>query len=134
MTLSKSSLSQAKLRRFFLAIAFSMCMVVQVQAADECWPNSDNRKQVITSASLQEERNSAPVANTTIIEFSSGTPAANLAGPALQINAAAGRHPISPYIYGINFAEEALAVELRLSVRRWGDPFFGLVPAANAGL
>jgi hypothetical protein len=41
-------------------------------------------------------------------------------GPALQVNAAAGRRAISPYIYGINFAEEALAAELRLPVRRWG--------------
>ncbi len=42
------------------------------------------------------------------------------AGPALQVDAAAGLTPISPYIYGINFAEEALARELRLPVRRWG--------------
>jgi hypothetical protein len=42
------------------------------------------------------------------------------AGPALQIDVTANRHPISPDIYGINFAEEALAAELRLPVRRWG--------------
>jgi beta-glucanase (GH16 family) len=42
------------------------------------------------------------------------------AGPALRIDVSAARHKISPYIYGINFAEEALAKELRLPVRRWG--------------
>lgn len=41
-------------------------------------------------------------------------------GPALQVNATAGQHPISPYIYGMNFADEALADDLNLPVRRWG--------------
>lgn len=41
-------------------------------------------------------------------------------GPALSVNVAAGRHAISPYIYGMNYAEEALADELDLPVRRWG--------------
>jgi hypothetical protein len=41
-------------------------------------------------------------------------------GPALSVNAAADQHPISPDIYGMNFADEALAQELRLPVRRWG--------------
>jgi len=38
----------------------------------------------------------------------------------LSVNAAAGQKPISPYIYGMNFAQEALAAELRLPVNRWG--------------
>ncbi len=42
------------------------------------------------------------------------------AGPALSVNVSANRRPISPYIYGLNFADEALAEELRLPVRRWG--------------
>jgi beta-glucanase (GH16 family) len=42
------------------------------------------------------------------------------AGPLLRIDVSAARHNISPYIYGINFAEESLAKELRLPVRRWG--------------
>ena len=42
------------------------------------------------------------------------------AGPALSIDAQADRHPISPYIYGMNFADEALAADLNLPVRRWG--------------
>jgi hypothetical protein len=41
-------------------------------------------------------------------------------GPALQVNAAAGQHSISLDIYGMNFADEALATNLRLPVRRWG--------------
>jgi hypothetical protein len=48
------------------------------------------------------------------------TSAASTNGPALQVNAAAGQHPISPYIYGMNWADEALADELNLPVRRWG--------------
>lgn len=42
------------------------------------------------------------------------------AGPALSVDAFAGRHAISPYIYGMNFADEDLAAELNLPVRRWG--------------
>ncbi|GIG91614.1 glycoside hydrolase family 44 protein [Plantactinospora endophytica] len=41
-------------------------------------------------------------------------------GPALEVNVAADRHPISPHIYGMNFTDEALAEELALPVRRWG--------------
>lgn len=41
-------------------------------------------------------------------------------GPALSIDAASDVHPISPYIYGINYADAALAADLRLPVRRWG--------------
>lgn len=42
------------------------------------------------------------------------------AGPALAVDSRADRTPISPGIYGISFASEALAAELRLPVRRWG--------------
>lgn len=41
-------------------------------------------------------------------------------GPALTVNAGQGRKPISPYIYGMNFADEGLAAELDLPVRRRG--------------
>lgn len=48
-------------------------------------------------------------------------PAAQAAdGPALTVDPAASRHAISPDVYGMNFADEALAKELRLPVRRWG--------------
>ena len=45
---------------------------------------------------------------------------APVTGPTLRVDAAAVQHPISPEIYGINYAEEALADELNLPVRRWG--------------
>ncbi len=38
----------------------------------------------------------------------------------LTVDVAAGRHAISPDIYGINDASEALANAVRLPVRRWG--------------
>jgi uncharacterized protein (TIGR03437 family) len=54
-------------------------------------------------------------------------------GPALSVDANAGRHPISPDIYGINFywdlgsssdpqraAAEAAALDIRATGRRWG--------------
>ena len=41
-------------------------------------------------------------------------------GPALSVDVAANRHAISPYIYGMNFASEAIANDLHLPVRRWG--------------
>ena len=41
-------------------------------------------------------------------------------GPALSVDAAANRHAISPYIYGMNYASEAIASALNLPVRRWG--------------
>ena len=48
------------------------------------------------------------------------TPAPPGVGPDLSVNATAGQHPISPYIYGINFASEAIASAVNLPVRRWG--------------
>jgi hypothetical protein len=41
-------------------------------------------------------------------------------GPALSIDVSSGRHSISDDIYGMNFADETLATELRLPVRRRG--------------
>jgi hypothetical protein len=54
--------------------------------------------------------------------FAAASPhgAAAASGPTLSVNAAASRHPISPLIYGMNFADQALAQNLRLPVRRWG--------------
>lgn len=42
------------------------------------------------------------------------------AGPALSVNTTATGYGISPDIYGMNFADENLAAELRLPVRRMG--------------
>ncbi len=41
-------------------------------------------------------------------------------GLQLSVDAAAAQHPISPDIYGMNFADEALIKDLGLSVVRWG--------------
>ena len=41
-------------------------------------------------------------------------------GPALTVFTQDERHEISRYIYGMNFAPESLARELRLPVNRWG--------------
>ena len=41
-------------------------------------------------------------------------------GPALHVDVTAGRHRISPDIYGMNFAPPALARELGLTSDRWG--------------
>lgn len=78
------------------------------------------------------------------------TPTAS--GPAIAIDVAADRQPISPHIYGMNFADEALANELRLPVNRWGgnsttrynwqidayntasDWYFQNIPNANSNL
>src|SRR5437773_2606483 len=46
--------------------------------------------------------------------------AAAVTGPSLNIDATAGNHAISPYIYGMNFADSALLTELHLPVNRWG--------------
>ena len=72
------------------------------------------------------------------------------AGPALSVDVAAARHPISPYVYGINYANETIANDVRLPVRRWGgnsttrynwqlnvyntgsDWYFENIPAANS--
>jgi hypothetical protein len=51
------------------------------------------------------------------------TPVPPDVGPALSVDVQADRHPISPYIYGMNLSDEddeALAAELQLPVRRWG--------------
>src|SRR5450755_3618119 len=46
--------------------------------------------------------------------------AAASAGPALTVDAAAGRHAISSDIYGMNFSDASLATELGLTADRWG--------------
>ncbi len=48
------------------------------------------------------------------------TPQPPQSGLSLKVDAAAGRHAISPYIYGMNFADAALAADIKLPVNRWG--------------
>ena len=50
----------------------------------------------------------------------SDAPAPAAPGPALTIAAADTGFPISPHIYGINFADPALVAELGLGLVRWG--------------
>lgn len=52
------------------------------------------------------------------------SPARAAPGPALSVDAAQDRHAISPDIYGINFADQALAGEINLPVDRWGGNLF----------
>jgi len=59
----------------------------------------------------------------TLIRRTSAEPLATavpITGPSLDVDLAVNRHPISPYIYGMNFAEEELAQTLQLPVRRRG--------------
>jgi len=66
-------------------------------------------------------------------------PAASAAsrGPALAVNAGAGQHAISPYIYGMNFASAGLAKQLDLPVDRWGgnatDTYNWKIGSSNTG-
>jgi hypothetical protein len=58
-------------------------------------------------------------------------------GPALKVDAGSGRHAISPNIYGLNFADPALARELTLPVDRWGgnttDTYNWKIGSSNTG-
>jgi glycosyl hydrolase family 44 len=58
-------------------------------------------------------------------------------GPSLSVNGAADHHPISPYIYGLNFASAGLANQLDLPVDRWGgnttDTYNWKIGASNLG-
>ncbi|GII75458.1 endoglucanase [Sphaerisporangium rufum] len=47
-------------------------------------------------------------------------PAVAAAGPTLSVDLSAGRHAISPDIYGMNGADPAFAAEIGLPVARWG--------------
>ncbi len=58
-------------------------------------------------------------------------------GPALAVNGGAGHRPISPYIYGMNFASAGLANQLDLPVDRWGgnttDTYNWKIGSSNTG-
>jgi hypothetical protein len=45
---------------------------------------------------------------------------AEASGPALSVDVSSGRHAISEDIYGMNYADEGLAADVRLPVRRFG--------------
>ena len=48
------------------------------------------------------------------------TPALGATGPAVSVDAAAGRHAISPYIYGWNFVPQSLGADAGVTVDRRG--------------
>jgi len=54
------------------------------------------------------------------IEFVAAPPPPPGNGPNLTVDVLADRHAISPLIYGMNFADPALAAELALPINRWG--------------
>ena len=54
------------------------------------------------------------------VGFTGAASAHSAAGPALTVNALAGRHPVSRDIYGMNFAPASLERQLKLPVARWG--------------
>jgi len=74
-------------------------------------------KQVFDIQWFNNSANSTPTFYVEDILFvaSSNTPSLKL-----RVDATKGRHAISPYIYGMNFASEDIAKELRLPVRRFG--------------
>ncbi|WP_405150912.1 fibronectin type III domain-containing protein [Sphaerisporangium sp. NBC_01403] len=62
----------------------------------------------------------ALLATALLVTTGAATGTARAAELSLSVDLTAPTHPISPYVYGMNFADEALAKELRLPVRRWG--------------
>ncbi len=58
--------------------------------------------------------------NTRVLRFDASTRPVPADGIALTVDAAVDRRAISPYIYGMNFAPEALADELDLPINRFG--------------
>ncbi|HEX8103140.1 MAG TPA: glycoside hydrolase family 44 protein [Solirubrobacteraceae bacterium] len=64
-------------------------------------------------------------------------PAAADPGPALSLDIGADRRPISPDIYGLNYADPALAAEIGLPVERWGgnttDTYNWRLGSSNTG-
>src|ERR1035441_10865793 len=60
------------------------------------------------------------------------------AQPQLSVDAAAARHPISPYVYGINwYADNGLGSTMRVPLRRWGGdnttPYNWQLDVSNSG-
>src|SRR3954452_4231220 len=71
--------------------------------------------------------------------LTAGAPAsaAAPAGPALTLDVSAGRHAISPDIYGVNFADTATAAQMGVTVDRFGgnaaSRFNYLINTTNTG-
>jgi len=65
-------------------------------------------------------RLAAVVACALAVALAPAAPALATAGPALAVDVAAGRHPISPDVYGMNYAPASLQTSLGLTADRWG--------------
>lgn len=84
-------------------------------------------------------RRLAPVLLAAVISLiMSAAPAVAITGPTLAVDAnSADQHPISPYIYGLNFAGGAFASQVELPVDRWGgnttDTYNWQLGSANLG-
>jgi hypothetical protein len=64
--------------------------------------------------------NPQPTFSVDEVSFVDEAPAPNSVGSAILVDAQADRHPISPYVYGMNGADESVASLVRLPVNRWG--------------
>ena len=79
--------------------------------------------QAISGIVFQPDVNAQPalvVDDISLLPDLSLPPAPTAATVAVTINAAAGRHAISPFIYGMAMAPEDYIVDLRLPLNRWG--------------
>ncbi len=69
-----------------------------------------------------------------LLAFSAGSAAA---APTLAVDAGAGQHAISPYIYGMNYADPTVAAQIGLPVDRWGgnttDTYNWRLGSSNTG-
>ncbi|MFC6090051.1 glycoside hydrolase family 44 protein [Saccharothrix lopnurensis] len=63
---------------------------------------------------------SAVLVATTVTALAATSAAAATAGPGLSVDVSAGRHAISPDIYGLNGGDPAFNAEIGQSVARWG--------------
>src|SRR5258708_13274405 len=97
-----------------IIVRFIMCFLTRSLA--DSWTTRKTRGLFVRSKALS----SVVIAVVIVSLFASGVSTLATAGPALTVNAAPARHAISPYIYGMNFADAGLAQELKLPVRRWG--------------
>jgi len=105
-------------------------MVTSIQLSANTWQQVDVPLDAVGSSSSvwgvvwQDAKGSAqPIFYIDDVEFISTGPAPTAIpqnGITLTVDAGAGRRNISPLIYGMNFADAALAADIRLTVNRWG--------------
>ena len=90
------------------------------QATLIAWQNNtDHSQSIFYIDDISFIGSGGPTLTPTITRTPTNTPPPS-GGPALSVNAGTENHAISPYIYGMNFADETLANDIDLPVRRWG--------------